>query len=228
MTKILEGTESAVISDGFPQKLLDGYHCFRNHRLIDESERYLELAKTGQKPEIMVIACCDSRSSPEVIFQAAHGEMFVVRNVGNMIPPYMSNGDYGISAALEFAVQGLFVKHIIVMGHRQCGGIQAFQKKIECGIGNPLSPDDFIGKWISFLQPIADCFSLNGPETGEDLQRKLEEQSIRQSISNLKTFPYVSSLLKKNQIHLHGAWFDISSGDLWTLDSRSDLFLKIC
>ncbi len=128
----------------FPQRLIEGYGAFRTGRLPAEQDRYRTLAESGQSPEVMVVACCDSRVSPEVIFDARPGELFVVRNVGNLIPPYAPDGGaHGVSAALEFAVEALKVKHIVVLGHAHCGGVQAFAEDAE-----PLSPGDFIGRWM--------------------------------------------------------------------------------
>src|SRR5499427_4358375 len=131
-----------------PQRLLDGYATFRAGRLPAEQSRYRDLAEHGQSPEIMVIGCCDSRVSPEVIFDARPGELFVVRNVANLVPPYSPDGLYhGVSAALEYGIAVLRVKHLVVLGHGRCGGIQAFASNAPTG--------DFIGKWISLLAPAA-------------------------------------------------------------------------
>ena len=134
----------------FPQHLLDGYRTFTTQRLPTEQSRYRELSERGQSPAVMVIGCCDSRVSPEVIFDAGPGELFVVRNVANLVPVYQpDSGTHGVSAALEYAVNVLKVKHIVVLGHAQCGGIRAFIDKIQ-----PLSPGDFIGKWMQmFIKP---------------------------------------------------------------------------
>src|SRR5689334_18594299 len=134
-----------------PQRLYDGYQAFRAGRLPTEQSRYRELAERGQAPETMVVGCCDSRVSPEVIFDAGPGELFVVRNVANLVPPYSPDGLYhGVSAALEFAVGALRVKHIVVLGHAFCGGVRAFAEE-----SAPLSPGDFIGKWMSLIAPAA-------------------------------------------------------------------------
>src|ERR1700751_1140928 len=134
----------------FPQRLLKGYRTFTSERLPTGQSRYRELSVRGQSPEVMVIGCCDSRVSPEVIFDAGPGELFVVRNVANLVPVYApDSGTHGVSAALEYAVNVLQVKHMVVLGHAQCGGIRAFIDKIK-----PLSPGDFIGKWMSmFIKP---------------------------------------------------------------------------
>ncbi len=214
-----------LVDPEFPRQLLGGYAHFRKARLARERERYEELAKKGQKPETLIIACCDSRAAPETIFDSAPGEIFVVRNVANLVPPRVDDAQYAsTSAALEFAVQALRVKHIVVMGHGSCGGIAAFRGQMTGQAGEALSPGDFIGKWISLLDPVADKVECTGAESAEALQRKLEEAGIRQSIENLKTFPCVSTLLEREQIALHGAWFDISSGELWTMNHKTGEF----
>ncbi|MFD0916615.1 carbonic anhydrase [Pseudahrensia aquimaris] len=214
-----------LVEPTFPRKLLGGYVNFRKNRLSRERERYEELASSGQKPDTMVVACCDSRSAPEVIFGAAPGEIFVVRNVANLMPPYDPAGAYhATSAALEFAVQELRVKHIVVMGHGRCGGIAAFRRTATGEATPPLSPGDFIGKWMSMLAPVAEKFDCTGADSAELLQRQLEEEAIRQSIAHLKTFPCVSILLEREQISLHGAWFDISSGELLTMNEETGVF----
>lgn len=214
-----------IVNQGFPKELLGGYVHFRKNRLPRERERYEQLAEKGQKPNTMIIACCDSRSAPETIFGAAPGEMFVVRNVANIMPPYEQNGDFhGTSAALEFAVQELRVKHIVIMGHGRCGGVNAFRSHMMGETSEPLSPGDFIGKWISLLEPVAQKIERIEGETASNLQRRLEEENIRQSIEHLKTFPCVSILLEREQIGLHGAWFDISTGELWTMNEETGAF----
>lgn len=203
----------------FPKHLLDGYQSFANGRLPEQREIARELAEKGQKPETMVIACCDSRAAPETIFCADPGEMFVVRNVANLVPPYTPDGEFhSTSAALEFAVQSLRVKHIVVMGHGRCGGIAAaLTPDME-----PLSPGDFIGKWVSLLAPAAEAVGANAYMTGAERQTALERISIRNSIENLKTFPCVNILHGKGKLTLHGAWFDISTGELWTMNDTGD------
>src|SRR5476649_1263547 len=140
----------------FPQRLIDGYNAFAAGRLQKEQDRFRELAEAGQTPQVMVIGCCDSRVSPEVIFDAGPGELFVVRNVANIVPPYAPDGQaHGVSAALEFGVAALKVKHIVVLGHAHCGGVKAYAEDAE-----PLSPGDFIGKWVA---PMAPAMQKVGP-----------------------------------------------------------------
>src|SRR3978361_1460694 len=131
----------------FPHHLLEGYRTFTSQRLPTEQSRYRDLSVRGQAPEVMVIGCRDSRVSPEVIFDAGPGELFVVRNVANLVPVYQPDGGaHGVSAALEYAVRALHVKHVVVLGHAPCGGIRAFIDDIE-----PLSPGDFIGRGRAYL-----------------------------------------------------------------------------
>ena len=203
----------------FPRALLDGYRSFKESRYARERDRYRSLAEHGQTPEVMVIACCDSRSAPETIFNAAPGEMFVVRNVANLVPPYdPDNGYHGTSAALEFAVQSLKVGHIVVLGHGRCGGIRAALHPA----AQPLSPGDFIGKWMTLLGPAVGVVATGGPMTDAQRQTALERASIRNSIANLRTFPFVAILEDRNRLGLHGAWFDIADGELWTMDPSGE------
>jgi len=209
--------------NGFPRDLLNGYHEFKETRFSQESERYRRLAEHGQQPETLVVACCDSRAAPEIIFNTLPGEIFVIRNVANIVPPYAPDGEYhATSAALEFAVQSLKIKHIVVLGHGRCGGIKAaLDPAVE-----PLSPGDFIGKWMELLAPAAQAIASTKGLTSAERQTALERISIRHSIENLRTFPCVSILEDRSQLSLHGAWFDISSGELWVLDPETGDFSR--
>src|ERR671921_2886982 len=203
----------------FPQRLTEGYRAFLDERLPREKNRFEALAEKGQSPEVMVIGCCDSRVSPEVIFDASPGELFVVRNVANLVPPYETGGEfYGTSAALPFAVQALRVKHIVVLGHARCGGIRAFADE-----SAPLSPGDFIGRWMTLIGPAADRL---GPRRGDlaDYLAKLELAAIDNSLANLMTFPCVRILVERGKLHLHGAYFGIASGVLLVRDPRTGDF----
>ena len=203
-----------------PDHLLKGYHAFITGRYKAEEDNFRSLAREGQAPETMVIACCDSRSAPEVIFSSGPGELFVVRNVANLVPPYTPDGEFhATSAALEFAVQSLKVKNIVVMGHGRCGGIRAALDP-----GAPLSPGDFIGKWMSLVAPAAESVSGNAMMTRGERQTALERISIRYSLANLRTFPCVSILEGKGKLTLSGAWFDISTGELWVMNRATGDF----
>ena len=169
----------------------------------------------------MVIGCCNSRVSPEVIFDAQPGELFVVRNVANIVPPYAPDGQaHGVSAALEFGVGALRVKHIVVLGHAQCGGVKAFAEDAE-----PLSPGDFIGKWMALMAPAADKVGPRGDASAADYLARLEQANVANSLDNLMTFPRLRKLIEKGKIAiLHGAYFGVASGDLSVLDKASGEF----
>jgi carbonic anhydrase len=205
----------------FPERLAHGYRAFLDGRFANERSRYEMLAQTGQRPEIMVVGCVDSRVSPEVIFDAAPGELLVVRNVANIVPPYEPDRDsqHGTSAALEFGVQALKVKHIVVLGHAFCGGIRAFADEQE-----PLSPGDFIGRWMSQIAPAAERLGPRAKEDGEAYLRKLEFASVELSLENLMTFPCVRILVERGKLHLHGAYFGVATGQLLVRDPATRRF----
>jgi carbonic anhydrase len=200
-----------------PSRLISGYKAFRDNRFARERERYEALAE-AQRPEIMVIGCCDSRVPPEVIFDANPGEMFVVRNVANLVPPFETGGEYhGTSAALEFAVQALRVKHIVVLGHAGCGGIRAYADEMA-----PLSPGDFIGRWMSLIAPAAARVGIKD-KTPEELQR-LELAVVELSLANLMTFPCIRMLVERGRLNLHGSHYGIADGHLRVRDPASGAF----
>jgi len=207
----------------FPKTLLDGYRSFRTQRLPTEQSRYRELSERGQSPEVMVIGCCDSRVSPEVIFDAKPGELFVVRNIANLVPVYAPDGGaHGVSAALEFAVQVLGVKHIVVLGHAQCGGIRAFIDKIA-----PLSPGDFIGRWMSMFIKPGEIVEQREHESMQDFATRIEKAAVLRSLENLMTFPYVQILVERGKLKLHGAYFGVAEGSLFVLDKATKEFRSV-
>ncbi len=207
----------------FPDTLLNGYRNFMSGRYVDERERYRTLAEIGQNPSTLVIACCDSRSAPEIIFDAGPGELFVIRNVANMVPPYEPDGNFhSTSSALEFAVLSLKVSDIVVMGHGRCGGIRA---ALDPDAG-PLSPGDFIGRWMALLKPAAEQIQSNDIMTQTERQTALERISIRNSLNNLRSFPEIKAREEEGKLHLHGAWFDISTGELWIMDPDTRDFIR--
>jgi carbonic anhydrase len=205
----------------FPKQLTDGYRAFVENRLVAEQRRYATLAERGQSPEVMIIGCCDSRVSPTVIFDTGPGELFVVRNVANLVPPYAPDGAYhGVSAALEFAVHVLAVKHIVVLGHARCGGVRAF---VEASV--PLSPGDFIGKWISMIAPAAvDIGPPHEAESLDDYAGRLEQASLVRSLASLMTFPFVRTRVAAGTLALHAAYFGVATGELYVYDGESRQF----
>src|SRR5215831_1227787 len=199
-----------------PQQLIDGYRAFLIGRLRHEQDRYRELAESGQSPQVMVIGCCDSRVSPEVIFDARPGELFVVRNVANIVPPYAPDGQaHGVSAALEFGVAALKVKHIVVLGHAQCGGVRAYAEDAE-----PLSPGDFIGKWMKLMAPAADKVGARETLSAADYLARLEQANVVNSLDNLMTFPRLRKQIERGDVAIHGAYFGVAAGELLIRDEK--------
>jgi carbonic anhydrase len=204
----------------FPKHLLEGYQAFATQRLPTEQTRYRDLSVKGQSPEVMVIGCCDSRVSPEVIFDVGPGELFVVRNIANLVPVYQPDGNaHGVSAALEYAVTVLKVKHIVVLGHAQCGGIRAFVDKIE-----PLTPGDFIGKWMQMFIKPGEVVEQRDHETMAQFVERIEKAAVFRSLENLMTFPFVRKAVESGQMQLHGAYFGVAEGTLFVLDKASKEF----
>ena len=207
----------------FPKRLIDGYSAFRSERLPQEQTRFRQLAEQGQAPEIMVIGCCDSRVSPEVIFDARPGELFVARNIANLVPPYIPDAaQRAMSAALEFAVQALKVKHIVVLAHAQCGGIRAYAEEAA-----PLSPGDFIGNWMALIAPSAKKVGPRGERSFKDYVTALEQQAALTSLDNLMTFPCVKILVERGKLHLHAAYFGVATGDLSVFDPAAKRFERV-
>jgi carbonic anhydrase len=207
----------------FPNHLLEGYRTFTSQRLPTEQSRYRDLSERGQAPEVMVIGCCDSRVSPEVIFDAGPGELFVMRNIANLVPVYQPDANaHGVSAALEYAVQVLRVKHIVVLGHAQCGGIRAFIDNAA-----PLTPGDFIGKWMSMFIKPGEKVEQRDRETMQDFTTRIEKAAVFRSLENLLTFPFVKTRVERGELQLHGAYFGVAEGSLFVLDQAAKEFHSV-
>ncbi|WP_026942125.1 carbonic anhydrase [Hellea balneolensis] len=185
-------------------KLESGYHGFREGDYIKQKRLYENLGTKGQHPKIMLIACSDSRVDPTDIFNAYPGEMFVVRNVANIVPPLdATSGYHGTSAAIEYAVKNLEVQEIVVMGHESCGGIQG------CLNGMGHDPEaGYVGKWVSIINDVRErVLARNLPE--EEIQLEMELEGVRQSLENLMTFPFVREAVEAKKLVLQGAYFSI-------------------
>jgi carbonic anhydrase len=198
--------------------LHQGYSRFRSSGYRDQHRRWETLAK-GQSPEVMIIGCCDSRVDPATIFDTVPGQAFILRNVANLVPPFEQGGGlHGVSAALEFAVTKLEVKHIVVMGHGACGGVSAAL----AGHGEP--DRIFIDKWIGLLDGAREKVIANQPE---DPQHALELEGVKVSLANLRTFPFVAEREAAGTLKLHGGWFAIAEGTLYELDEQAGRFSPV-
>jgi carbonic anhydrase len=188
-------------------RLIEGYRRFRATEWPDRRALFEQLAAHGQHPRALVVACSDSRVDPTMVFGAGPGELFVVRNVANLVPPFAPDAAYhGTSAALEFGVRALEVRDVIVMGHAMCGGIHALLH------GAPNPSYHFVGGWIAMAEAARARVLANTPL--EEAQRACEYEAVRLSLENLRTFPWVRDALREHKLALHGTFFDIRSGIL--------------
>ena len=197
------------MSEDSTNALLAGYQRFRDNRWPQERAEYEALA-AGQKPHTLVVACSDSRADPALIFDAAPGELFVVRNVANLVPPYQPDGQlHGVSAALEFGVKVLGVSRIVVMGHAFCGGVNAMLN------GAPDNCRDFVAPWVAQAAPVVRLVCESFP--AEETERLAEETVVRLSIENLRTFPWIAEREAAGKLTLTGLHFGIADGVLRAL-----------
>ncbi len=195
------------------EKLIEGFKSFRETYYDKQPEVYRALVTKGQRPDVMVIACSDSRVNPSILTRAEPGEIFIVRNVANLVPPYEPDSHYhGTSAAIEFAVRDLKVRHIVVLGHSHCGGIQRLCRK------NPVNEHrEFIDSWVSIVDT-----ARAANEDQEAGMRNMEKKAIEVSLNNLMTFPWVEQLVNDRKLELHGWWFDLEVGELLASDGANN------
>jgi carbonic anhydrase len=192
------------------KRLLAGYHRFRANGWPQQSAVFESLAENGQSPKALVVACVDSRVDPAMIFDAAPGEILTIRNVANLVPPYAPDAAYhGTSAALEFGVKVLEVRHLMVLGHGLCGGVQALLQ------GTPDDGHEFIAPWMSLAEPAR--VRAQTRVSPEERQQCCEQEVVKVSLANLLTFPWIPERVAAGKLALHGAWFDIGSGMLMIL-----------
>ncbi len=203
------------------ENLLQGYQRFRTNRFEETREVYRKLNNVGQSPKVMIIACCDSRVDPATILDAGPGELFITRNVANLVPPYTpDNAHHGTSAALEFAVKHLKVEDIIIMGHAQCGGAKALLMHHQFG-----DRSEFIDQWMRIASSARDNVMLeHEAEAEEDLQQALEHEIIRLSLRNLMEFSWIREAVGAGRLTLHGWYFGIAKGLLYRLNPETNTF----
>jgi carbonic anhydrase len=195
--------------------MLAGFKSFKAMYYEQRPERVEDLVNMGQKPEVLLIACSDSRVDPAIVTNSEPGEMFVIRNVANLVPPYSPDGRYhGTSAAIEYAVRDLRVKEIVIMGHSACGGISAL---VQHGESCKVPERDFMGDWVS----IAKCCLTDGQDN-DDVSRL----ALRNSLKNLLTFPFIKERVEAGDLKLHGWWYGMKEGILWRFDADQDKFVQ--
>ncbi|HYA38575.1 MAG TPA: carbonic anhydrase [Candidatus Methylomirabilis sp.] len=204
------------------KKLIDGFHRFRTRHYERDGTPFKQLVREGQAPKIMVIACCDSRVDPAIITDCDPGDLFVVRNVANLVPPYETTGHYhGTSAALEFAVRFLGVRHLVVLGHARCGGIRALLQGVDGGDDR----SQFIQPWMEIATEARR--KATGGRTrlvSAEVERACEQAAIEVSLNNLLTFPWIRRRIESGQMWLHGWYFDMDRGELLRYDAADGRF----
>lgn len=202
-------------------RLLEGYHRFRSESWPAERARYEALSRHGQRPETLVVSCSDSRVDPQTVFGASPGELFVVRNVAGLVPPYHPDAGYhGTSAALEYGVRVLKVSRLVVLGHAQCGGVQAVVE------GAPLEARDFVEPWMAMAAPI--LHSVPKSMSPADALTYCEMEVVRLSLANLATFPWIAEAVASGSLSLQGYRFDIHTGVLMRLEGTRFVPVPLC
>tara|TARA_Y100000768_G_C23969203_1_gene679586 strand:+ start:1539 stop:2183 length:645 start_codon:yes stop_codon:yes gene_type:complete len=206
-----------------PKFLIDKYRDWKSSDYSQKIDIFNNLAKLGQKPKAMVIACCDSRLHPTSIFRAQEGDLFIYRNIANLVPPYSPNADdYGTLASIEYAIIELNIRHIIILGHTGCGGIKsAYNLFNDSKNSNYL----FINKWLDIIFPAYK--SIQKENSHQEQIDQLEQESIKNSLKNLFTFPNVLNKVKNNKLQVHGLIHDIGSGVLKYLNPETEKFENI-
>ena len=203
-----------------PKFLIDRYKKWKSREYIQNEVKLRNLAFSGQSPSTMVISCCDSRIHATSIFGADEGEFFIHRNIANLVPPYSPDGEnHGTSAAIEYAIKELKVNHLIILGHKDCGGIK-YGHKVHSDSAN--TNYEFINKWLSILLPAYNKIQKNVSE--QEQKNQLEKESIKVSINNLLSFPFLKKAIDENKLSIHGLIHDIGSGNLQFLNPVTDNF----
>ena len=206
------------------ESLIAGYRRYRDGYYQENRDRLLHLAEQGQSPKVAVVACCDSRVDPAVITGSNPGDIFVVRNVANLVPPCEGEGTWhGTSAALQFAICGLEVEHLIVMGHAQCGGIRSLLERRKTKY-----EDKFITDWMSLAEKArSHILEREDLKSFDERAHALEMKAIETSLANLETFPWIQERRQEGNLQLHGWYYDMGSGELLQLDPQQDTFVPI-
>ena len=203
--------------------LIEGYRQFRNGVYRQNEARYRALAEGAQTPKAIIIACSDSRADPAMIFNTDPGELFVVRNVANIIPPYEAGSRFhGTGAALEFAVTGLGIGDVIVMGHARCGGINALYRSLSQPVAG-----EFLPNWIDVLRPVAEDVARHSEGTETEVLRNLEKAAVVHTIETLRTFPFIREREASGAVRLHGWFYGIASGKLSIYDPKAGAFADV-
>ena len=205
-----------------PTDLIAGFHRFREQHFADDDALYRQLVLDGQTPKILVVACCDARVDPSLVLDCAPGDLFVIRNVANLVPPSegRSDGRHGTSAALDYGVRTLGVEHIIVLGHAHCGGIRALMSGQQTA-----DADSFINNWMRLAEQARASMERElADATSEERERACEQRAILASLDNLMTFSWIRERVEQGSLALHGWYFDMENGLLLGYDATTRRF----
>ena len=214
----------------FPPVLAQAYKTWKQNSFPMQAEAFTKLARDGQAPDFMVISCCDSRVLPTDIFGACAGDMFVHRNIANLVPAYaVPSGDsavdaHGTSAALEYGVCALKVAHLLVLGHAQCGGVQGCHDMCKAGKRGSEFDLPLVGAWLEAMRPVYEQMAASHEAIDMD---EMERRSVVHSLNNLLTFPFVAGAVAAGTLALHGAWYDVGTGALLAFNRRTDSFVNV-
>jgi carbonic anhydrase len=195
----------------WPQPLIEGFLRFRDNLFPSDDVEYLRLFQEGQKPKFLIVGCCDSRVDPAIVFNCSPGDLFVIRNVANIVPPNETrNGHHGTTAALQYGVCNLGVEHIVVLGHSHCGGIQTLMQT--AGVSDPNS---FIDDWMKLVESARVSVEQDYADADLELRQRIcEQRAIKVSLDNLLTFPWIAKRVAEKSLRIHGWYFDIQQGQL--------------
>ena len=209
------------------KELVNGFKNFRESYYEERAQVLQQLAEKGQSPQTMVICCSDSRVEPSILFGTGPGDLFVVRNVANLVPPFTSKNNLSIGSALEYAVKILRVKDIIVLGHAHCGGVAALCKKINRDREGDITdnPTDFIESWVDIAKPALS--KLDFVQKDENIEVNSERAVVLYSYNNLLTYPWLNDAVNKNSLAIHAWWLDFKSVMLWKKTQWSDSFIPM-
>ncbi|MEO5344809.1 MAG: carbonic anhydrase [Magnetococcus sp. YQC-9] len=207
------------------RRLIAGFKGFHAYYYEQRGELFESLVKDGQHPPIMLIGCSDSRVDPAIMLHFEPGDVFTVRNVANLVPPYEPGGTHsGVSAALEFAVRDLVVSHIVVLGHSQCGGIHELVRLAR----QPVDDREFLGVWVSIGKSAVERLQAESIDHSPLSTAKIEQATIALSIQNLMSYPWIAERVRRERLELHGWWADLENGELWGLEQTNGSFAKLC
>lgn len=206
------------------EQLVEGFKRFRERHFAQEDALYRHLAVQGQTPKILVLGCCDSRVDPAIVLDCAPGDLFVIRNVANLVPPSESlAGHHGTSAALEYGVRNLAVEHVIVLGHAHCGGIRTLVES-----GGRERPESFIDDWMHLAENARASVERDMPEASlEERTRACEQRALLISLNNLMTFSWVRERVERGELTVRGWYFDINNGEMLQYDAAAGAFTAL-